>query len=173
MNNIKKQLFCTVLLLTTFVWGYARPSFFPQTDSLPRVFLLGETKDRDFEQLKSAYSLSLLEASQGDMETAYYTWMHMMKHLESYAKQQSYDLDGLKMWIYVFWHKDGSIAHLAYFLKPTSRNIREDDLPKLTQLFEGFCKVYRFPVKTDKGFSNYSHANFPILLERLPNANKQ
>lgn len=172
MKNITKQAFCAFLCLMTWNFCQATPLAIPSfaaKDSLPRVFLLGE-KDRDFQQAKVAYNTTLLEACQGDMETAYYTWMHMLKHFESYAKQQGYELDGLKMWLYVFWNKDGSIANIGYFLKPNSRNLREEDLPKLTKLFEGFSKNYRFPVKSDKGFSNYTHANFPILLERLPTA---
>lgn len=175
MRNITKQVFCAFLCLMTWNFSQAiNPSTPARTtnDSLPRVFLLGE-RDRDFQQTKAAYSATLLEACQGDIETAYYTWMHMMKHFETFAKQQGYELEGLKMWLYVFWNKDGSIAHIGYFLKPNSRNLREEDLPKLGKLFENFSKSYRFPVKSDKGFSNYTHANFPILLERLPAANKQ
>lgn len=174
MKNISKRVCYTMLLLTTWNFCYAmNPTMFviAAKDSLPRVFLLGE-KDREFEQAKVLYNTNLVEACQGDMETAYYTWMHMMKKLETFAKQQGYELDGLKMWLYVFWNKDGSIAHVGYFLKPNSRNLREDELPKLNKLFENFTKNYRFPVKSDKGFSNYTHANFPILLERLPAVDK-
>ncbi len=175
MNNIKKQFLCAILIFATWTIHANNPIpiVLPTTDSLPRVFLLGE-KDRDFERVKTSYRTTLLEACQGDMETAYYTWMHMMKHFESYAKQQGYELEGLKMWLYVFWNKDGSIAHIGYFLKPNSRNLRDEELPKLTQIFEGFSKTYRFPpLKVDKGFSNYTHASFPILLEQWPAQNKQ
>lgn len=175
MKNIAKRVFHLMLCLTT--WNFCAATNAMTTpitvakDSLPRVFVLGE-KDREFEQAKVAHSTNLIEACQGDMEMAYYTWMRMMKNFETFAKQQGYELDGLKMWIYLFWNKDGSIAHIGYHLKPNSRNLREDELPKLSKLFENFSKTYRFPIKSDKAYSNYTHATFPVLLERLPAVDK-
>jgi len=133
------------------------------TDTLPKVFVLGEYDGQPFETLKIQYQYSLMDACHSDMETAYYTWVHMLKHLETYAQKNAYDLGGIKLWLYAFWNKDGSISHLAFYLKPNSRNVKPEELETL---LAGFCESYTFPVKAEKDFSNYGNAVFPVQVEK-------
>ena len=139
------------------------PSVNPPADSsIPRVFILGQYDGLPFEKLKANYEASLITACKNDMETAYYCWVHMLKHMESQAGRSGFDLSGIKMWLYVFWEKDGTIGYMAYYLKPNSRNIKGEEL---TAFLSEFRKNYIFPVKFDKGFSNYSNASFPVMVE--------
>jgi hypothetical protein len=160
--NVKKLVFAlSICFCTLSESSKALPP--PVLDTLPRVFLLGVYDGGDFEQLKEQYSMSLVQACRSDMETAYYSWIHMLKHLESYSKAQNFDLDGVKMWLYVFWNKDGSIQHLAFYLKQNSRNV---DKTAVTTFLEGFCGQYKSPIKAEKNFSNYSSASFPVMIEK-------
>jgi hypothetical protein len=160
--NVKKLVFALSICFCAFSEpSQAFPT--PVLDTLPRVFLLGVYDGGDFEQLKEQYSMSLVQACRSDMETAYYSWIHMLKHLESYSKTQNFDLDGVKMWLYVFWNKDGSIQHLAFYLKQNSRNV---DKKAVTTFLEGFCSQYKSPIKAEKNFSNYSSATFPVMIEK-------
>jgi hypothetical protein len=160
--NVKKLVFALSICLCVFSEpSHAFPT--PILDTLPRVFLLGVYDGGDFEQLKEQYSMSLVQACRSDMETAYYSWIHMLKHLETYSKNQKFDLDGAKMWLYVFWNKDGSIQHLAFYLKQNSRNM---DKTTVTTFLEGFCNQYKSPIKAEKNFSNYSSASFPVMIEK-------
>ena len=133
------------------------------SDTLPKVFMLGEFDGTPFETLKTQYEYTLVSVCQSDMETAYYCWLHMLTHLESYSKRTGFDLNGVKLWLYAFWNKDGTVSHLAYYLKPNSRNVTPEELkPFLT----GFANSYTFPVKSEKDFSNYGSAAFPVQVEK-------
>ena len=131
--------------------------------NLPRVFLLGDFDGSPFEQLKSSHEMTLLEACKNDSETAYYCWVHLLKHLETFAQQRSYDINGVKMWLYVFWNKDGTVAHIAYYLKPNSKFVKTEDL---SNLLNSFCEIYKLPLTTDKNYSNYNSASFPVNMEK-------
>jgi hypothetical protein len=159
--NVKKFIFAlSISLCTLSESSNAKPT--PVLDTLPRVFLLG-VYDGDFEQLKEQYSMSLVQACRSDMEMAYYNWIQMLQHLESYGKTQKFDLDGVKIWLYAFWNKDGSIQHLAFYLKQNSRNI---DKTAFATFLDGFCSQYKSPIKAEKNFSNYSSASFPVMIEK-------
>ncbi len=130
---------------------------------LPRVFLLGDFDGTPFEQLKSNYENTLFSACHNDAETAYFCWMHLLKHLESFAQQRNYDINGVKMWLYVFWNKDGTVAHIAYYLKPNSKFVKTD---VLTNLLKSFSETYKLPLTSDKNYSNYNSAAFPVNVEK-------
>ncbi len=158
-------IFCAAML--TFGQAhivFARPiAPVASTDSLPVAFLLGENDGTDFAALQSKFETSLLTTCHSDMDLAYYAWVHLLQHIQTYAKQQSIELDGVKMWLYAFWNKDGSIAHIAYHLKPNSRNVKTDEL---TAMLARFAHDYKLPIKSDKDFSNYNNATFPVLMEK-------
>ena len=132
--------------------------------SLPRVFLLGDFDGTPFDQLKSNHETTLYSACHNDAEAAYYCWVHLLKHLETFAQKSNYDITGVKMWLYVFWNKDGTVSNIAYFLKPNSRFVKTEDL---TPILAAFCKSYKLPLVADKNYSNYNSASFPVNMEKL------
>ncbi len=134
--------------------------------SIPRVFILGQYDGSPFERLKGDYQTSLIAACKNDMEAAYYCWMHLLKHMESHASVSKFDMNGIKLWLYVFWEKDGTISYIAYHPKPNSKNFKAEEM---TAFLNSFAASYTFPVKSDKPYSNYSTASFPVLVENPTN----
>lgn len=164
---MKNLLIVFALINLTFA-AQATPSVMPLfsrvNDTLPVVFMLGQD-DRAFDALKTEHDLQLLAVCRNDMEMTYYLWIQMMKHMESYAIRVGYDLNGIKLWMYAFYNKDGSIHHLAYHAKPQSRNFKPEDM---TAFLTGFVKTYKLPMTADRGFQHYNVGHFPVLIEKAP-----
>lgn len=144
---------------------YNKFSIIDSIPVIPRVFVLGQYDGVLFEKMKSDYESSLLTVCKNDIETAYYCWAHLLKHVESHAAKSNFDMNGIKLWLYAFWEKDGTLAYLAYYPKPNSKNFKADEM---TAFLSDFCKVYTAPYKYDKPFSNYSTAVFPVMIEKIP-----
>lgn len=133
-----------------------------QIVDLPKVFLIGEYAE-EFDLASAEYSLQLMEACNQDMNQAYFKWLSMLQEMEDYAETLDFEIKGVKMWIKVFWDTNGKIDHIAYYLKPNSRNV---DLDELTAFFMSFMNQYEFPLITEEKFSNYGSAAFPIVSSR-------
>ena len=154
----------TLTLLTVlFVLTAAQATPRIKTDSLPTVFALGQYDDQPFEKLKADYETQLLTVCRNDMEMAYYLWVHVLKHIETQSIKTGFDLNGVKLWLYIFWNKDGSIKNIAFFPKPNSKNFKNEDM---SAFLTNFCKTYKFPMTHEVNFSHYSTANFPVLVEK-------
>jgi hypothetical protein len=136
------------------------------TDTIPVVFMLGQD-DRAFDALKIEHDLQLLAVCRNDMELTYYLWIQMMKNMESYANRTGFDLNGIKLWMYAFYNKDGSIRHLAYHAKPQSRNFKPEDM---SAFLAGFVKTYKLPITADRPFQHYNVGFFPVLVEKIKDA---
>ena len=127
------------------------------TAELPKVFLLG-AHEGAYEQLVVDYETSLLSVCDQDMDQAFQKWFSMLQEMEAYADQISFDIKGVKLWLNVFWEPDGQIKHIAYYLRPNSRNINTDEM---TAFFSSFMNHYRFPLISKAPFAHYSSAFFP------------
>jgi len=67
------------------------------------------------------------------------------------------------MWLNVFWASSGQIKHIAYYLKPNSRNIDREQF----QLFLiSFINQYTLPLDYNKNYSHYGSAAFPLTPPR-------
>ncbi len=130
-----------------------------QLDTMPKVFILGE-QEKEFENLQIEYEYSLLSVCNNDFEASFTQWILMLKQMEEYAVSIDYDLKGIKMWLQVFWHPDGSIHHVGYYLKPNSRNVRKEEM---AAFFKGFIGHYKSSLTSTRKFSHYASANFPTL----------
>lgn len=133
-----------------------------QDVKLPKVFLIGEYPE-EFDLASAEYNLQLLDACNQNMDRAYYKWQSMLIEMEDYAEALGFEIKGVKMWIKVFWAANGKIDHIAYHLKPKSRNV---DQNRLTAFLMNFMDKYEFPLIADEKFSNYSIANFPTVFVR-------
>ena len=153
----------TLLAILCCLTG-ARATTIIQTDSLPTVFALGQYDGQPFEKLKSEHETQLLAVCRNDMEMAYYLWVHVLKHIETQSVKTGFDLNGVKLWLYIFWNKDGSIKNIAFFPKPNSKNFKNEDM---AAFLTNFCKIYKFPMTAETNFSHYSTANFPVLMEKV------
>ncbi len=150
------------LILGTTLFASTLPA---QSDEMPVVFRLGE-QEKAYEALNQAHSQTLLEVSGFDTQKAFHSWMDMMQEMEKYADKVRYDIKGAKLWLHVFWNEDGTINHIGYLLRPDSRNV---DPLKLTAFFKTFMEKYKLPLSSNKKFSHYTGANFPIYSEKVDN----
>lgn len=125
----------------------------------PTVFQIGDQPEA-FEKLSEDYETGLLDVCDNDVKKAHQQWTLMLKAMENYAKANDFDINGLKMWMKVFWEEDGTIKHIAFHLKPTSKNL---DRKTLENFLKNFSKSYSIDVKAAENYSQYSSAAFPTL----------
>ncbi|MCB0617378.1 MAG: hypothetical protein KDC43_06060 [Saprospiraceae bacterium] len=126
---------------------------------LPKVFVIGEY-EQQYEALLPEYQRSLLQVCQNDTKKAFQLWVSLIQEIEAYGKQVGYDLNGLKCWFHVFFSADGRIRHIAYHLRPTSRNVEEKGL---TEFLTGFVQNYSLPVSSTSNYYNYTSIQFPVI----------
>ncbi|MEZ4980178.1 MAG: hypothetical protein R2769_01040 [Saprospiraceae bacterium] len=139
-----------------------------QEGELPKVFLLGQY-EKEYEMLSIDYKTLLLEACDNDLVAAHEKWQSMLMEMEAYADQIDFDINGVKIWVHVFWNASGTIDHLAYYLKPQSRNINTDEL---TAFFKSFSNHYQFPLISETKYAHYGSAGFPVYPMRLGKSDK-
>lgn len=128
------------------------------TSSLPKVFLLGN-HEVAYERL-SGEGTSLLAVCEDDFNVAHGKWNSLLKEMEAHAEMINYDIKGVKMWLHVFWDDNGKINHIAFYLKPNSRNVKTEEM---TAFLTDFVNNYHLPVRYADNFSHYSGAAFPTL----------
>lgn len=130
-----------------------------------QVFQLGED-EKLYEQVYQEYSQNLLEVANYDTKAAFDNWLSMLIEMEKYAEKLRFDLNGVKLYLHVFWNFDGSIDHIGYLLRPDSRNISQAELGAF---FKTFMKKYKFPLTSSKKFNHYTGANFPVYSQKVNN----
>jgi hypothetical protein len=126
---------------------------------LPAVFLIGEY-EKDYESLSLECNDILLSVCKDSMELAYQKWLGMLSDMEVYADEIEFDLKGLKLWMNVYWHSNGSIRHIIYYPKPNSKNMNYD---QLSVFFKSFVERYQMILENETCFSHYGSASFPTF----------
>lgn len=153
-------------LVLGFIWlGFfsnlngqlSRPASVMEEDLLPKVFVLGEY-EQNYEKAVPEYE-QLLNVCDKNIVTAYNKWQSMMAEMVAYSKRKNFDLNGVKLWLHVFWSKEGHILHIGFHLRPTSRNL---DNELVADFLNDFIKDYQFPILTDSKFTHYTTVAFPI-----------
>ena len=133
-----------------------------ELNNLPKSFLIGEY-EQPYEQLINNYNQLLLTVCNNDMSRAYDIWAKVLSDMEDYSKQMNFNLNGLKLWMNMFFNADGTIQHIVYFPKPNSRNMQFE---QLTAFLTSFCKYYNQKVPVAVKCSHYGSASFPIFDKR-------
>lgn len=149
---IPAMLICVVDIVSSQV---------PINTGTQKVFYIGQNEGEYSKAIKE-YPESLLTVSKDSMDLAYVNWMYLMKDIEVYSKKIKYDLNGIKLWLNVFWNKDGKIDVISYYPKPNSRNI---EFEPLSNFFTGFINQYLPRLKYKSNFSHYGSARFPSFAE--------
>jgi len=98
-----------------------------------------------------------------DLDQAFKGWSEFLMDIEDYATDLKFDIKGTKLWMNIYFNPDGTISNLAFFPKPNSRNIPED---QLVTFFKNFVRQYRFLETSDKGFQHSASASFPTFFHR-------
>lgn len=156
-------MFRLILVLLIFMSASltvsAQKSAEGEEKAYPTVFQIGDQPDA-FEELSEDYETGLLDVCDDDVKKAHQQWTLMLKAMEKHAKTKGFNINGVKMWMKVFWKKDGTIKHIAFHLKPTSKNI---DRKALQRFLKSFAKSYGSEIKASENYSQYSSASFPTL----------
>lgn len=128
----------------------------------PQVFLVGQYEDQ-YLLLSEQFPKPFLEVYNNDIDLAFKGWSELLMDMEDYAAELQFDMKGVKLWLNIWFNTDGTVAHLAYFPKPNSRNIPEE---QLTAFFRTFVKQYHFKDKSAQGFQHSASASFPTFFHR-------
>lgn len=155
-----------LLLILLLFWGAT--SLLSQVpasadQSRPSVYLLGTDEEQYAEIIKN-YPSNLLSVSGESMEKTYENWMLLLMDMENYAGHTGYDLKGIKVWINVFWNKEGRIDYITYYPKPNCRNVPFEDL---TAFLKSFIKSYQNGIPYKANYSHYGSASFPSFGEKF------
>lgn len=122
----------------------------------------------DDESLQSSLNIAcsdiLLNIDGLNMSQAYTVWLSMLSDLESYADDRNFDINGLKLWMNVYWNEEGTIRQIIFYPKPNSRNI---DFEKFGSFMNGFANEYSLQLNHTSCFSHFGSASFPTFYEQL------
>lgn len=162
------QSLLIVSLLTSSVMSYGQSPSIDLKDSENKVFIIGDDGGV-YERLVAGCPDMLLSVSGNSMEEAYRIWTDMMMEVQKQAEENQFDINGVKIWINVFWHADGSIDKIVYYPKPTSKNL---DFEKLTVFLDEFSHNYTLPITFSRCFSHYGSASFPLFMNSEAAADK-
>lgn len=138
------------------------PARLQDQPNLPRVFMIGEY-EKPYEIMSASFDKLLVNIYKDDVDKAYDAWTTVLVRMEEYSKVVSFNLNGLKLWMNVFFNMDGSIQHIVYFPKPNSRNM---EFEQLTNFFISFCKVYHFKDEIPEKCSHFGSASFPSFAKK-------
>jgi hypothetical protein len=154
-----KYLFSITLTLF-LVRAHSQPLV--QTSVLPEVFLIGEYEDQ-YLLLSNEHPEAFMALYNNNIDLAFKGWSEFLMDIEDYASELNFDIKGAKLWLNVYFKADGTIAHLAFFPKPNSRNIPEE---QMVAFFKSFVRQYKFTEQADQGFQHSAGASFPTFFHR-------
>lgn len=126
---------------------------------LPECFLIGEY-ELAYDLLLEEYNKALVTVCNNDNDKAYAIWSVILNDLVEYSKTEGTDLNGLKLWLNLFFNNQGEIKHIVYYPKPNSKNM---DFDKLTAFFSGFCKIYKMKESLPSKCMLSATASFPLF----------
>ena len=158
MLNIRRYI-PIFIVFTIYISSFGQQKQISTNAMVPSVFYIGEHESA-FEKMVKDYNTLLFTVCDNSMELTSDSWTMFLKDIESYATLNNIDLKGTKYWMNVFWNKDGTIDHIAFFPKPNSRNMNYDDIKTF---LTGFVRQYQSPMKFKNRFSHYGSASFPVF----------
>lgn len=129
-------------------------------ENLPKVFLIGEHDKAYAEMLETKPEL-LLNVCEGKMDSAFQVWGNLLVEMEQKALEQNFEINGIKVWINIFWGPDGRIKHISYYPKPNSKNL---DYHEFSTFLYEFVATYQPQLTYSKSFAHYGSTSFPTFL---------
>ncbi len=126
---------------------------------LPQCFLIGEY-ELAYDQLLEDYNKALISVCNSDNDKAFDIWSAILNDIVEYSKTEGLDLNGLKLWINLFFNNQGEIKHITYYPKPNSKNM---DFDRLTSFFANFCKSYKMKESLSAKCMLSTTASFPLF----------
>ena len=132
-------------------------------NQIPSVFYIGEN-ERSYEKLVQSYNKLLFTVCDNNMDQAFEYWTVLLKDIEDYSANSNIDLKGVKLWLNVFWAKDGKIDYIVFYPKPNSKNL---DYDSVQDMLKRFVESYQSPIKYSSKFSHYGSAAFPVFSKSI------
>lgn len=158
--NIMK--FSRLILLFAFICSLQVVS----AQEMRRAFILGEN-EQQYDQLRTDFARTYLTVFDYDQERALTNWFKLLQSVEGYAEKINFELNGLKLYLNVFWNEDGSIAHIGILPMQDSKNVKSEDV---VAFFSSFIRQYVADgPKSSKKFSHYTSVSFPTFAKRTNN----
>ncbi len=160
-----RYILSTFLLLICFQFSLKAQT---TVDTLPSAFMIGE-HEKAYSQMLTQQPELLMTVCNGNMDQAYANWLNFLRAVEQFAIENEVDINGVKIWINVFWSPNGRIKHIAFFPKPNSKNM---DYEYVRVLFSQFIMKYETELKYEKLFCHYGSASFPSFITTSGNIDK-
>lgn len=132
------------------------------------VYYIGED-EKSYEKMVQEYSTMLFNVCSNDMAKAYDVWSDLLKDLEVYAEKNNTDMKGVRLWLNIFWDKDGGIDFIVFYPKPNSKKMNYENIK---EMLTGFARSYQLPIKHKQKFSHYGSAAFPVISRSITGPEK-
>ncbi len=133
-----------------------------QAQSVPKI-IDGTQNGPLLEELNGIYKSSLFSASEADFAQTVHNWRLFLLSMEAYAASINFDLKGVKVWLKVYWAKDGSIDHMAYILSDRSININPQDWEAFLR---SFMRNNKIALPHKQRFAYENPVAFPLPYRR-------
>lgn len=130
--------------------------------ALPNVINVAENS-AVLEELSDRYQSSLFSASDTNFITTVNNWRTFLLSMETYANSIDFDIKGVKVWMKVFWAKDGNVDYLVYALSDRSINI---DVVEWEAFLRSFMRNNKLPLQHTRGFTYDGRIMFPLSYSR-------
>jgi hypothetical protein len=124
------------------------------------IFEIGKD-EQNYRTISEAYPETLLSWKKDDYTQSALLWFDFLKSMETYAEAIQFNLNGLKLWIHIFWNEKGEISHVGYFVHPESRQIDKKELNAFLSAYSRLAKKPDF--KSGMKISHYTSASFPTF----------
>lgn len=129
-----------------------------------KAFMLGQNETQ-YDQLRAEHARTLLTVFNNNQEAALQSWFQLLQKMEAYSEKINFDVNGLKLYLNVFWNTDGSIAYIGALPKPDSKNVKKEDL---LAFFSSFIRQYTPDgLSSDRKFSHYTTVAFPTFAKKI------
>lgn len=129
---------------------------------LPKVINVAQNS-AVLDKLSTQYQSSLFSASDTNFVTTINNWRNFLLSMEQYSETIDFDIKGIKVWLKVFWAKDGNIDHIAYILSDRSINI---DLVEWEAFLRSFMRNNKLAIKHKRSFTYDGRLMFPLSYKR-------
>ncbi|HMW38912.1 MAG TPA: hypothetical protein PKD30_08095 [Saprospiraceae bacterium] len=129
--------------------------------ALPNSFLIGE-HELAYDAILERYAKGLVAICGNDNDKAFMIWSSILADLVEFSKANNIELNGLKLWMNIFFNDNAGIDYIVYYPKPNSKNM---DFDKLTELFINFCRSYKMKVKLGERCILNANASFPLTVK--------
>lgn len=126
--------------------------------ALPKVINVAQNS-AVLEELSNQYQSSLFSASDADFVATVKNWRGFLLSIEQYSESIDFDIKGVKVWLKVFWAKDGNIDYIAYALSDRSINI---DVVEWEAFLRSFMLNNKMALQHTRSFTYDGRIMFPL-----------